>query len=213
MLVKEVPRGFFDAWEGVRKLGSLLGEENDINRRKSLASGAFKSIGSLWRRGRRVALWRRIRIYNAYVLPVLTYNCATWGLTDTEIRSLSAFHRRHMRSILRIRWPNTISNENLYKVTNVTPLEDHISKCRWGLLGHVLRLDRSAPAQKAMDLYFSPGTRPRGRPKDCLQTRIRKDLVSRGYNFKSQEDLDEIRAVAADRVAWKILGGFSDRAN
>ena len=142
-------------------------------------------------------------MYNAYVLPVLTYNAATWGLTKQKEEKLSAFHRRQLRRLLGIRWPERISNEALYRRTKVEPLETHVKRSRLRMLGYVLRLHRLTPAQKSMDLYFSDGNRPRGGPAITLPSKLKKDLADAELKFSAQGDLDKLRSVAADRKRWQ----------
>ena len=35
--------------------------------------------------------------------PILTYNCGTWGVTETCFNQLDSFHRRQLRSLLGIK--------------------------------------------------------------------------------------------------------------
>ena len=44
----------------------------------------------------------RLRLYEAYIIPVLTYNSGTWGLSKTEMARMDSFHRRQLRSIIDI---------------------------------------------------------------------------------------------------------------
>ena len=73
------------------------------------------------------------------------------------------------------------------------------------MLGHVLRLDRNAPAQVAMDLYLSEGRRKRGRPQTCLASTVARDLRDLGLRFRTSTDLRELRETASDRKAWRVL--------
>ena len=73
------------------------------------------------------------------------------------------------------------------------------------LLGHVLRLDRAAPAQQAMDMYLSAGRRPRGHPISCLASAVAQDLRKVGLNFQKASDLARAREVASDRQQWRLL--------
>ena len=194
-----------NSWQGVKQLGSLLGDEQDIKRRMQLAAGAYQSLNRLWFRRNIVSPSRRVRLYKAFVLPVLLYNCGTWGATKGQMNKVDAFHRRQLRHLLGVRWPNKISNENLYKQTGSTALSGTIIDRRMRLLGHVLRHDRSAPGQKAMEAYFKPGKRPRGRPRTSLPTCIASDLALLGIRFKTERDLETLRALAADKGRWRKL--------
>ena len=78
----------------VKKLGSLLGDTEDVIRRKQLASAAMTKINKVWIRGRKIHIKKRLKMYNTLVKPILTYNSCTWGLTKNERESMNAFHRR-----------------------------------------------------------------------------------------------------------------------
>ena len=91
-----------EAWRSVKVLGSLLGDEQDVQRRKQQATIAFRKMMTLWFRRNHVSESRRIRRYQAYVLPTLAYNIGTWGLTKSEFNSLplktTAFSSRYLLS-------------------------------------------------------------------------------------------------------------------
>ena len=87
-----------EAWRKTKKLGSLLGDAEDVSHRKQLASVAFRNMWKIFVRHQRISECNRLRLYNVYVRPVLLYNCGTWGLTETVMKSLEAFHRRQLRS-------------------------------------------------------------------------------------------------------------------
>ena len=91
-----------------------------------------------------------MKVYNALVLPVLLYNCATWGVTDAVMEKLEAFHRRHLREVIGVR-KRELRNEELYEKCGEKNLKEDITRGRWELFGHVLRLNRQTPAQIAMD--------------------------------------------------------------
>ena len=59
-------------WRRNRQLASLLGDE-EMARRTQLAAVAMKKLDYIWKRYS-VSLSRKIKLYNAYVLPILTFN-------------------------------------------------------------------------------------------------------------------------------------------
>ena len=121
---------------------------------------------------------RRIRIYNAYVLPILTYNMSTWALTKSDECELDAFHRRQLRIVLAVRWPEHISNEYLYQRTGSKPVSEDMFLARWGMLGHTLRMADEIPAKRTMLAYFthtSAAARYAGRPRITLAKKINLD--------------------------------------
>ena len=98
-----------------------------------------------------------------------------------------------------------MSNDAVYATTGVRTLEQYIGDARMRLLGHVLRLDRQAPAQQSMDLYVSKGSRQVGRPRACLASSVAKDLKEVGLKLSRPDDLARLRECAADRKAWREL--------
>ena len=86
----------------------------DLDRRIILAEAAFGRLWSLWLRPQRVSLKRRLRLYEALVISVLMYNASCWAVPATQLKRVDTMQRRHLRRILRIRWPHRISNEALY---------------------------------------------------------------------------------------------------
>ena len=109
-------------WRNVKKLGSLLGDTEDVLRRKNLARAALSRMWKLWINRNRLSESLRIRLYNAYIKPVLLYNCGTWGITDTVLKGLESFHRSQLRRILGIYYPDHLSNKDVYSRCMCHPL-------------------------------------------------------------------------------------------
>ena len=195
-----------ESWRTSRQLGSLMGEEEDVRRRMELASRVFGQLYALWLRRDKVAEKTRLRLYNAIVLPTFLYNCETWGLSSTAMAKADAFHRRQMRSLLGIRYPDTISNDDLYRRTKSNPISDTVACRRLRMTGHVLRMDTDTPPQVAMSGYFDKGNKaPRGRPRLTLATSLVAQLNKLGVPMKTMEDLSRCRQQAADKTDWRKL--------
>ena len=195
-----------EPWRTTRKLGSLLGEVEDVTRRMQLANVSFHKMWTVWFRGAQISLLLRLRLYSAFVLPVLTYNMGTWGLTKTELSRLDAHHRRHLRQIIGIRWPHRISNDALYRRTHSSPISAAIRAARWSLFGHVLRLPLDAPVQRAIDAYLEDTGTPkfRGRPRCTLATTLGENLRRIGRQLRNSDDIDALRTL--DRSTWRDIG-------
>ena len=189
-----------------RKLGSLLGEAEDVApRRKQLANVAFRKLSTVWFRRSRISLLLRLRLYDSFVVPVLVYNMGTWGLTKAELERLDAYHRRHLRQIIGIHWPHRISNTALYRRCRCRPISENVKSARWRLFGHVLRMPLDAPAQQAIDYYFvdtGVGTF-RGRPRTTLPTALSADLRRVGRTLRCPADIDALRLL--NREQWRQL--------
>ena len=213
-----------EPWRKVRKLGTLLGDKEEMNRRKGLASAAYKQAAALWTRSSYVSEQRRLLIYNACVKPILTYNMGTWALSKNDTDKLDAFHRTQLRNILNIRYPEHIHNKDLYARTKTRPISHEMFEDRWKLMGHILRMNDEVPAKKAMAYYFDDHQALggfRGRPRTTIATKINQDLVDiaeasshkRGRKqatikelpktLQSIHDLRQLERLSKNRKTWR----------
>ena len=213
-----------DDWKNVRKLGNLINENEDIKRRKILATSAFNKLSTVWQRNHIINEGKRIRLYEALILPIILYNCGTWGLTKKNLDSLDSFHRKQMRRVLGIHWPEKISNEDLYTRCRVRTISSRVKEQRWRLFGHILRRDETLPAQTSMKDYFRSGEKYRGRTPASLPTTLNQDLqlyskyiettpeedISQKQkdthvptSITTNRDLEELRTLAQDRDVWR----------
>ena len=159
----------------------------DIKRRMQQSVIAFRRTYALWLRKNHVSIDRRGRLYEAFVLPALLYNCCTWAATKACLDRLGAFHRRQMRSLLGIRYPARISNAALYKKCHSSPISETIARCRLTMRGHTLRLTENTPPQHAMRPYFHPpSTAKPGLSQTTLVTELQRDCRTRNkHNLSS----------------------------
>lgn len=203
-----------ERWRTVKKLGSLLGDTEDIQRRKQLSIASMNRLNHIWIRKDHVSEKLRLKLYRTLVKPVLMYNSSTWGLTQKNAKGLDAFHRQQLRQLIGKRYPNKISNQNLYKRCEERPISIDILKGRWRLFGHILRLSEETPAVKAMKFYFERSEKGfRGRPRESIVTTLNKDItrarsMKRDFPIralKKKEDFEHIKSQAQDRKNWRKI--------
>ena len=121
-------------------------------------------------------------------------------MTKTICHKLELFERKCLRRILRIFWPNVISNEDLYAQTLTRPIAEEIQRRRWRWIGHVLRRPPTAISRVA--LRWTPaGKRNRGRPKETRRRTVEADMRNQGWTWNSLENS------ARDRDKWRSLVG------
>ena len=196
-----------DGWKTTKKVGSLIGNKEDVERRKQLSTVALHKLTNVWIRNEKIKRETRVKLYKSLVKSVLLYNCGTWALTQTDEKRLDAFHRKQLRRVLNIHYPTVISNTSLYDKCNERPLSLQILDSRWQLFGHILRRDSNIPANRAMQFYFTPSghSKHRGRPSTNIHTVLNRDLkrLQLHHQLKSGDDLATMRALAEDRERWK----------
>ena len=112
-----------ERWRTVKKLGYLLGDTEDIQRRKQLSITSMNRLNHIWIRKDHVSEKLRLKLYSTLVKPVLMYNSSTWGLTQKDTKGLDAFHRQQLRQLIGQKYPNKISNQNLNKRREERPIQ------------------------------------------------------------------------------------------
>ena len=190
-------------YKNAKKVGTLIGDEEDINRRERLSTATLAKLQNIWIKGDKVKRKTKIKLYRTLVKSVLTYNCGTWALTKTEEEKLNAFHRQQLRKILNIKYPVKITNSSLHEKCSECPLSITLLESRWRLFGHILRRNSEILADKSINSYFiSNGSKFRGRPFTTLPVVLNKDITRVSddkLQLTSLKDLEHLRSVAQNR--------------
>ena len=104
-----------DKVEEFMYLGALLDKEGgttqDIQHRLSKARQAFYGMRRIWDTsdfGRKT----KVQFFKTIARSVLRYGCEAWKPTKTEAKKLDGFQYKCMKWILRIRWPQTRSEQS-----------------------------------------------------------------------------------------------------
>ena len=106
------------------------------------------------------------------------------------MKKIQTFINQCLRRILRIHWPEIISNETLWARTQQTPVEEDIQRRRWRWLGHTLRKPRSCIGRQALN-WNPQGQRKRGRPRNTWWRELEKDIKRTGYTWKQLERIPQ----------------------
>jgi hypothetical protein len=83
----------------------------DVRNKIAKANGAFNQLQKVWQPGG-ISL-RKIRIFNTNVKSLLLYGCETWRVTQEICKKLQSFVNRCLHRMVKVRWPLTITNEEL----------------------------------------------------------------------------------------------------
>ncbi|XP_056022192.1 uncharacterized protein LOC130055046 [Ostrea edulis] len=141
-------------------LGSIVSTsvdtDEDIKARKRKAQQAFAMLRPVWR-SKAPRTRTKIRIFNINVKSVLLYGSETWRETSTSMKSVQVFVNKCLRNILGIRWPDVISNANLWKRTNQQPVEITIRTRSWNWIGHTLRKPSTNITKQALEWNLAQG--------------------------------------------------------
>ena len=143
------------------------------------------------------------------VTSVLLYNCSSWAVPEDVFAKVDVQQRKHLRQVLRIYWPNTISNQALYDRCKTVPLTRRIEVSRSRMLGHILRSGKKTPAFlsfKFACLGCMDMKGRLGRPRTNLFDLVIRDLKDRSmFIDNSERNFDYIVHKASNREFWRSL--------
>lgn len=180
-------------------LGSFIsrngGASEDAMARINKASHAFSLLRCTWN-STQYASSTKIRIFKSNIMPVLLYGCETWKTSKQITHRLQVFVNKCLRRILRIFWPNKISNEALWERTNTRPIDQEIKIRKWRWIGHTLRRGNNNITRMALD-WTPQGSRRRGRPAENWRRLTLREVTESGKSWR------EVKTLARDRTKWR----------
>jgi len=95
-------------------LGSIIsrdgGTDLDIQSRLNKATNSLNIMNKVLRSSA-YSTRTKLNLYHSCVLTTLLYGSECWRLTENDLSKLSTFQTKSLRRILRIFWPNVISND------------------------------------------------------------------------------------------------------
>jgi sorting nexin-29 len=123
-----------------RYLGiSVLHPDTAFNERYSQAWKACHSLSCIFNSDATDAT--KTRLFKAVIEPILCYGMECIPVTKTRGDRIDIAHRRLLRFCFRIQYPTVISNSDLMRRTNTSPLTKTLMKRRINLIAHCLRND------------------------------------------------------------------------
>ncbi|KAI5752991.1 hypothetical protein M8J77_022506 [Diaphorina citri] len=184
--------------ESFQYLGSIIttsgGAEEDIKTRILKARRAFIQLNPIWKSSH-LRRKTKLRIFETNVKSVLLYGCQTWKVTKALTGTLQTFINSCLRRILNIRWPEKITNIELWRRCNEEKIEDVIRDRKYGWIGHTLRR-KDTISKEALD-WNPQGRRGAGRPKTTWRRTIEKEITAAGKSW------GEVKGLAQNRVRWR----------
>ena len=126
---------------------------------------------------------------------MLLYGTETWKTNKEIERKMRAFEGRCLRNILKVRWPNTTSNKEIERKTNVNSIVGELKRRRWNWLGHVLRMRKTRYPHRALH-WIPMGKRKRGRPRGTYRRTIEEEMGDMRKTWR------ELTWLAQDRKEW-----------
>ena len=118
------------------------GTDLDIQSRLNKARNSLNMMNKGWRSST-YSTRTKLKLYHSCVLTTLLYGSECWRLMEKDLSKLCTFHTKRLRHILRIFWPNVISNKDLFERCGTEPMATILMRRRWSWIGHVTRQEAS----------------------------------------------------------------------
>jgi len=120
-------------------LGSIVtsdgGADEDVKSRIGKARQAFNTSRSVWN-STSISTKSKLRIFTTNVKSVLLQ---IWRVTRSISKKLQIFTYQCLRRIIKIYWPEKISDRELWARTKQDWIPVEIARCKWNWIGHTSR--------------------------------------------------------------------------
>jgi len=194
-----------DAWKKCKHLGSLLDTENDINRRKSLATNTFNQLKPIFT-NKKVSDEVKLRLFNSHIRSIFMYNSELWTLTKQLENTIDTFQRNILRNILGLKWYDKVKNEDLYSKTKEIPWSKVIKKRRLTWYGHLLRLPERTAAKAALREIRKYHPKPRGGQKLTWIKQVDKEMKENKIKLLiNGKIIEDHQTLAQNRHIWRAV--------
>ena len=135
-------------------------------------------------------------MYCACVSSTLIYGSETWSLSSVKEKKINTFRLQCLRSILKIKRQQKITNEKMLKRTGLTIMYFTLSQRRLCWLGHILRMGDKRIPKSMLYSKLVDGTRKHGWPTLRYKDVCKRDLKNLNVGTDKWEEL------ANDRDKW-----------
>ena len=194
----KITRNGSEEWKQCKYLGSYIHTERDIKSRKCKAMAAYTHYKHILT-DRKLDMKTRMRVFNAYVTSVFMYNTEIWTINKKTEHTIDVFQRNLYRMMLKIKWPHTIHNTELYKRCNAEPWSTQIARRRLTWVGHLHRLNHDTPARIALDEATEYYKRTAGGQQTTWIKAVNKELQTLNIpNMNTQQTHN----IASNRKLW-----------
>ncbi|XP_065360082.1 uncharacterized protein LOC135953967 [Calliphora vicina] len=187
-------------------ISATAGSRENITNRIKKANQAFAALQKVWK-SPQIHLKTKLHLFSSNVRSVLLYGCESWNTTASDLQSLQVFINRSLRKLLKIFWPNVISNRDLWERAGETPIRNQIIIHKWSWIGHVLRRTNDNVAKMAID-WNPQGSRRRGRPANTWRRQIETEANLTG---KSWAEVKLIADHNGKTLLWPFVPPWNHR--
>ena len=174
----------------------------EITHRIQTAQAKMRHLIPIWK-NHSLSRKQKSRLFEACIVPRLTYGCATWALQIQQFRTLNRAYMRMIRHALGIPWKKwkteqnegptnirTLSYEEILTISGLDAIQIKIDSRVLQLAGHVARME---PDRMPIKTLFD---QKRNGNKCAYGKMLRQSLLRVGINEA------EWKRTAQDKAKW-----------
>ena len=145
------------------------GRDEDVKTRIGKARTGFLQLQTIWK-SRELSQRTKIRIFDSNTKSVLFHGAKTWRITKATVAKVQTVINSCLWRILRVHWPDKISNISLWERAQQITAEWEIGRRKWRWIEHMFRKPVASTTRQALS-WNPQGKRRRGRPEKHLVLR------------------------------------------
>lgn len=146
--------------------------DKEVERRVNIGWKKYWALKHIFKSDLHISIKRKV--FNACILPAMTYGAQTWAPTERHKTKLSVNQRAMERSMLNVRKSDRLRNEEVRKRTRVTDVITTIRKLKWQWAGHIMRTNDNRWTRLTTEWTPRDGQRKVGRPLMRWTDELRK---------------------------------------
>lgn len=159
-------------------------QTEEIHRSIRLGWAAFGKLSYIIK-NQNIPLELRSKVYNQFILPVLTYGAQTWALTKANVDKCVKTQRAMERQMLNIKLIDRKKIQWIRQKTKVIDIAKQVASLKWRFCDHTMRQKDNRWNKKIQLWRPWEAKRIRGRPQHRWADDIKKVA---GIGWKNNED-------------------------
>jgi len=91
-----------------------------------------------------ISIPTKLKLYNTCILPIFSNGSECWEITKVDVRRIDALGQWCLRTMLGIKWHQSVRNDEVRRITKQPNLTAIIQSRRLSIFGHSARMDDDA---------------------------------------------------------------------
>ena len=140
----------------------------------------------------------KVSVYRAVALTTLLYVAESWVTYRRHICLMERFHQCCLRTILKIKWDDYITNIQVLQTAKCISIEAMLLKIQLRWVGHVSRMEDHRLPKITFFGELASGFRDVGGQYKRYKDTLKKGLISSGIDHENWE------TTSRDRDSWRL---------